>query len=92
VLVVARAWLTLRIDARVRAPRYFPSSSLPGCSMQSALAYPVSGSAWESLTQVGRSRAVVAPRPGGLAPSYRLASSCHLAPSCQDSLSLVNFR
>jgi hypothetical protein len=35
---IARAWLTLRIDAGVRAPRYSPSSSFPSCSMQSALA------------------------------------------------------
>jgi hypothetical protein len=56
---ITRAWLTLRIDAGDRAPRYSPISSLPSCSMQSALAYPVSGSAGDSLTQVGRSRTVV---------------------------------
>src|SRR5208337_1659838 len=69
---IARAWLMLRIDSGDRAPRYSPSSSLPSCSMQSALAYPASGSAGESLTQVGRSRMAVVSLIATTSPSRRL--------------------
>ena len=60
------------MEAGDKAPRYSPSSSLPSCSMQSALAYPASGSAGESLTQVGRSRAVVVSLIAMMSSSRRL--------------------
>src|ERR1700722_10384915 len=63
------------MEAGNTAPRYSPSSSLPSCSMQSALAYPVSGPAEESFTQVGRSRAVVVSLIAMMSSSRRLPSS-----------------